>query len=264
MINNPTPYPEINHLLRELYVGVREILGEQLVGMYLDGSLVIGDFDRESDVDFVAVTEGEIAEETFLRLQEMHDRLSQMDTVWAIQLEGSYLSRQAIRRFDPRYILYPNIERGKGERLKITDHGWEWDTHRWVLREHGIALAGPPPQTLIDPVGAEDLREAMRALLAGWATKLLEEPERMKGFGYQPYIVLSMCRALYTLTFGRVVSKARAAEWAQESLDGRWRSVVARAWAGRLNPGSEPSPEIVEETVEFIRYVMERSREFQG
>jgi hypothetical protein len=61
-----TPYPQINAVLQELLSGVRAILGRRLVGMYLDGSLGIGDFDPDkSDLDFVVVTDGELSAETF-------------------------------------------------------------------------------------------------------------------------------------------------------------------------------------------------------
>ena len=54
-----TPYPEINCVLEELLSRVRAILGRRFVGMYLDGSLAIGDFEADkSDLDFVVVTDG--------------------------------------------------------------------------------------------------------------------------------------------------------------------------------------------------------------
>jgi hypothetical protein len=48
-----TPYPKINALLQELGAGVQSILGARFVGLYLDGSLAIGDFapGRASHLD---------------------------------------------------------------------------------------------------------------------------------------------------------------------------------------------------------------------
>ena len=106
--------------------------------MYLDGSLASGDFDQDSDIDFVVVTQDEIDEGTFLALQAMHDRLALTDSIWAIQLEGSYISQRGLPAVDPSLPLYPNIERGQGERLKLVRHAELWDIHRSVLRERGI------------------------------------------------------------------------------------------------------------------------------
>ncbi len=265
--DNPTPYPEVNALLRELLASVQAILGSQLIGMYLDGSLASGDFDPESDIDFVVVTENEISGDLFPALKAMHERVAAIDSGWAIQLEGSYLSQRAVRRYDPARALYPNIERGKGERLKMVRHDETWVIHRCILREQGITLAGPDPRTLIDPVTPTQVREGMLSLLSGWALRIPDEPAAMKNRGSQSYIVLSLCRILYTLQYGTVVSKSAAARWAQETLDGRWVLLIERAWTARYNwsaVSSEVSSEEVDGTLEFIRYAREHSCSSMG
>ena len=58
MVAWPTPYPDVNEILDLLLARASAILGPQLVGMYLYGSLSSGDFDpASSDIDFVIVTE---------------------------------------------------------------------------------------------------------------------------------------------------------------------------------------------------------------
>jgi hypothetical protein len=65
MTLDATPYPEINTVLHELQSGAQAILGRQLVGLYLEGSLAIGGFEPDrSDIDFVMVTEGECSGNT--------------------------------------------------------------------------------------------------------------------------------------------------------------------------------------------------------
>ena len=256
--NPPTPYPDVNAILREVLVKAQDVLGDQFTGMYLDGSLTSGDFDEASDIDFVVVTEDEIPNETFLALQAMHDRLAQTNSIWAIQLEGSYISRRALRRADPAFSMYPNIERGRGERLKLAYHGDVWDIHRSVLRERGITLAGPDPLTLIDPVSPAKLRQAMRSILDGWGVKIIGDPSLIQSRGYQSYVALTMCRILYTLENGAVVSKRSAARWAQEKLDEKWGPLIERAWANRHGPDSQATPEDVNATVELVRFTVDR------
>jgi hypothetical protein len=250
----PTAFPEVNALLVELSAQVQATLGDHFIGMYLDGSLTSNDFDQASDVDFVVVTDVNIGGDLFLALQQMHDRLASLDTPLAIQLEGSYISREAIRRFDPDQTLHPNIERGEGERLKMAYHGEEWALHRYVLRERGITISGPPPVTLIDPVSPDELCRAMRPLLDTWLMEILENPDIITHRGYQCYIVLSICRILYTLQCGGVVSKRRAAEWGREALDTGWASLIDDAWEGRNSGGRACSKEEVNSTLDFIRY----------
>src|SRR5687768_17114395 len=80
MINHPTPHPEVNSMLQELLESVGSILGSHLIGMYLDGSLANGDFDQDSDIDFVAVTDEDISGDLFLALQAVHERLATIDS----------------------------------------------------------------------------------------------------------------------------------------------------------------------------------------
>lgn len=62
--------PEVNEILGKLKFEVKEILDEQFIGMYIHGSLALGDFNPESsDIDFIVVTVGELQERTILALQ---------------------------------------------------------------------------------------------------------------------------------------------------------------------------------------------------
>src|SRR3989442_1294010 len=68
----PTPYPELNGVLRDLVNSMREALGPDFVGAYLQGSFAVGDFDEHSDCDFIVATEGELTDDQVNALQMMH------------------------------------------------------------------------------------------------------------------------------------------------------------------------------------------------
>ena len=260
--NHPTSFPDVNALIQILHKSVKCVLGSHIIGMYLEGSLAHGDFDQDSDIDFVVVTDEEVSEDLFIELQAMHDRIAAIDSVWAIQLEGSYISQHALRRYDPNHACHPNIERGYGERLKMVDHGESWNVHRYILREHGISLIGPDLKTLIDPISLNELRRAMLPLLHGWAAGILKNPTEINSRGYQSYIVLTLCRILYTLQHGEVVSKPKAVNWVIANVSKNWKELVDRAWVGRHdNSQSTPTAEDIKQTLDFIRYALERSHQ---
>ena len=86
----PTPYPELNRVLRELVESQQEILRANFVCAYLQGSFAVGDFDEHSDCDFTVVTEDDLSEVEVAALQSMHERIYDLDAAWAKHLEGSY------------------------------------------------------------------------------------------------------------------------------------------------------------------------------
>jgi len=110
--------------------------------------------------------------------------------------------------------------------------------HRHVVREHGVALVGPDPRTLIDPVDAGDLRDAVVSLLPGWWTPASTCRRWLDNPFYRSYAVLTICRMRYTLQYGVVVSKPSAARWAQAALDARWTPLIqaALAWSSDIVP----------------------------
>jgi Domain of unknown function (DUF4111)/Nucleotidyltransferase domain len=251
----PTDYPEVNSVLRELLSGVQRTLGDHFVGMYLDGSLAIGDFDPDkSDIDFVVVTDAEVSEDTFEVLKTRHDRIAGGASKWGRELEGSYISQRALR-YERWPAAQPYIDRGSVLAMVQQESGY-WPIHRHILREHGVLLAGPPPRALIDPVAPDDLREAVRGILREWWTLMLTEGPRLQNGFYRCYAVLTMSRMLYTLRHGTIVTKPFAAEWVQGGFDGRWTSLIQRALAW-----SQEAPPDLGETLAFIRHTSEFSNQ---
>ena len=49
---DPTPFSDLNAVLRELVTSAQAALGENFLAAYLQGSFAVGDFDADSDVDF--------------------------------------------------------------------------------------------------------------------------------------------------------------------------------------------------------------------
>ena len=178
-----------------------------------------------------------------------------------------------------------NLERGPGERLKRVQLGSWWWVHLAILRERGVTLAGPSPQTLIDPIAPPVLQRTVAETVDAWATPKLHHPEQLRTRGSQAYVVLTLCRMLYTLSTGQVVTKRVAAHWALATLEARWWPLIEGAWVGRHNPAAETgasgdwrpltgrtwegfsteavSPEEVHATLEFMRYTIDRSHHIE-
>ncbi len=281
----PTPYPDLNAFLAEWLAGVREALGDDLVGAYLHGSFAIGDFDRHSDVDFLAVIERDLEAIEVEALRALHARLHASPNPWATRLEGSYAPRALIRRRtaeprdppgeprgpdweDPEQAgglgpsVYPFWFNGNGnDHVRRSEHD-NRIIPRWILRERGVVLAGPSPRGLIDPVPADDVRGEVRELLDIFV-KAADELLRARIF--QAFTAVATARALHSLDTGRVQSKKAAVAFAKHRLEPRFAGLVERGFAERdERPATDAEMQAYVEiradpaeaalTLEFLRY----------
>jgi hypothetical protein len=259
----PTPYPDVNAVLREFEAGIRAILGEHFRAMYLSGSLAQGEFDAQSsDIDFVVVTDAALDEGLLAGLKEMHARFDTSGSPWAGKIEAVYVPQEALRHYPPPEADYPQVEKDRPFFLDRLEPGWIYQCY--ILREHGIALAGPEARTLIDPVDPDEMRRAAAPIAETWLAQARNDPswlEWLRLRGAQAFVVLTLCRLLYTLDTGAVASKPGAARWASETLGPRWADLIAGALAGQ-HAGGEATDSEMAETIALVQYTVERFREW--
>jgi predicted nucleotidyltransferase len=265
-LTHPTPDLELNWVLRELVTSIQAILGDNFTGAYLQGSFALGDWDFFSDVDFIIAIEHEVSAAELEALQAMHARIYKLESRWAMHLEGSYIPREILRRAGSTRIPVQYLD-NTFSWLVPSDHD-NTLVVRWVMREHGVTLAGPDPKTLIDPLPPDDLRQEVLAIMRGWAEQIFADPAQINNRFYQPFAVLNYCRMLFTQHTGTVGSKPGAARWAQEVLEARWRDLIQRAMDERAYPSlrvRQPADaQDFKRTLEFIAYTLEVSREWEN
>ncbi len=253
---SPTPYPDVNRLLAVMLERVQTILREKLVGFTLYGSLSSGDFDPgSSDVDFLIVTEGGLDGDILDALREMHASIAASGLPYARRLEGSYIPRVALRRYDPENAKHPTI--GIDWEFGVGQHGTNWILERQIVREQGIVVWGSLPKTLIDPVTPDELRTAVCGMLRDFWQNQLTGPDWLRPRDYQAFAILSLCRALYTISEGKVASKPEAAAWAQQMLDPQWRALIDKALVWRRQHETDDMAEMLE----FLRFAVARGLE---
>ncbi|WIG60194.1 MAG: hypothetical protein OJF49_002942 [Ktedonobacterales bacterium] len=260
----PTPYAELNSVLADLAQSVRTILGGNFVGAYLQGSFAVGDFDAHSDVDFIVVVKEELAEGEVAALHGMHERVYGRDSAWAQHLEGSYYPQRALRQHAERDAWLWFLDHGSSELIQSAH--CNTIVVRWVLREHGVTLAGPAPVTLVDAMPVVALRGEILAKMRKWGDEILAHPDEYNNRFYQSYVVLQYCRMLHDLHTGYPGSKRAGAEWAKAHLDAAWVGLIDRTWAGRPNPAVavRERADLADfaATLEFVRYMLNEARRY--
>jgi len=247
-------YPEIAEMLSRLPDRMQRILHQNLIGLYLYGSLVTGDFDPEiSDIDMLSVTSYDIDDREFEQLHKMHNRLVAENPKWQGRIDIQYLTVNALKTFKTQSSQIAVIS--PGEPFHIKAAGREWLLNWYLVREQGRVLWGPPPQTIVPPISHAEFLEATREHAQYWA-EWAKQPCDQRG---QSYAVLTLCRALYACRKGAQPSKEQAAFWVQAQFP-QWTALIQRAFGWRKDAdadlrGHEAS---FPETARFIQFVVDR------
>ncbi|MCC7206513.1 MAG: nucleotidyltransferase domain-containing protein, partial [Anaerolineae bacterium] len=110
----PTTYPDVNAVLDALLTSMRRILGDRLIGLYLYGSLVWGDFDPDtSDIDMLAALASDLDDAEFAAVQAMHARVAAEHPRWNDRIEVQYHSAEGLRTFKAKASPMANISPGE-------------------------------------------------------------------------------------------------------------------------------------------------------
>jgi hypothetical protein len=245
---------EIEALLGRLTGEIRRSSNGSLVGLYVYGSLVTGDFDKDrSDIDLLAVVDSDIEGETFDRLDGMHARFVEDHPAWEDRIEVAYVPAPALWNFRTRTDQIAVISPGEPFHLKAA--GKDWLINWYMVRQVGVTLYGPPPRALIPEISQSEFMEAVRAQAEAW----YEWVYRMRTPGAQSYAVLTLCRALYTHTHRRQASKKQAALWALTYLP-QWAPLIQQSldWLSKRRSEKAGGEAGLRETVRFVHDVAGR------
>jgi hypothetical protein len=219
----PTTYPHINALLAGLVTQLQSSLVDKLVGVYLYGSLVMGDFDEEtSDIDLLVALTDDLTQADFDALDALHKQFAVNNPRWEGRLEIAYLSLNALQTFKTQTSKIGIIS--PGEPFHIVEAGRDWLVNWHIVREYGVVLVGPPPAEIIAPTTKAEFVQIVREHVDSWR-EWITHMEHRPG---QAYAILTMCRAYYTVTHGEQTTKLEAAAWAAEQLP-EWALVINNA-----------------------------------
>lgn len=270
-----TGYPELDKVFYELAQAYKDVLGDNFVGLYLQGSLAIGDFDMTSDVDFEVIINHELTGAELKKVLEVHTQFRNRDSRWVQHLEYSFFP---LPKFRLHSSSFKNGIRDDSDERKLWyfDNGArtiERSDHdntlvvRWEVREKGIPVLGPDPKTLIDPISSRDLRRELKEFLVGWTPELLQNHKSWKNRFHQVFFVLNWCRSLQDLVEGRITSKKEGMEWAKKNLDSKWHDLIDYSWNERKDENiSIHQPANHErwlETMEFVKYVIDEAEKYE-
>jgi hypothetical protein len=247
----PALNPDLDDLIADLLARMKQVLGDQFQALYLYGSLVTGDFDPDvSDIDTLAVLRSTLTDNELEALRVMHSEFAVDHPAWDNRIEVAYVPAEALGTFRTRESAIAAIS--PGEPFHAKQAGREWLINWWIVREQGVTIFGPPPETFIGPITRDEFLDNVRLHAHEW-TEWVHDYHHLPGQGYA---IVTGCRAMYALEHGRQGSKNQAAAWAQARFP-EWADVIARGfnWTRLKGEWSIDPEEAHRDTVRFVRFV---------
>lgn len=224
MNNSKAPFKDVNNLLEIIVSEAEGILGEDVIGIYLYGSLVWGGFNRaRSDIDLLVVLKTDVSDEQFQHLDQMHRGLSIKFPTWNDRIEIAYVSLYNLNHSKTAIGKIAVIS--PGEPFNIKNVGKEWLINYYLIQTKSIVLLGVDPKTIIEPISKEEFIANVKEQTIEWRDWI---GQTKRSIGYQYYAVLTICRAFYVLNLGKQPSKYTAAKWMLKQFP-QWKELIERA-----------------------------------
>ena len=248
--------------------GFRGILGPNLTGVYVHGSLAAGAFDRgRSDIDLLVVVGRGLSGDDRRRIAQLLTLLSERRPI-PEDIEMSVVLEDEVRDF--RHPLPFELHNSASELEAILGdqalRGARTDrdlaAHCTVTRAKGVALYGKPIRDVFGPVPHEDYLDAILHDVDGILDggDVLEHPY---------YSVLNICRVFQVLEEGKgcVPTKLDGAEWGLAHLPAEHAPAIRlalawRPWQAHANWGesAEATTEDRDRLLAFRDYARGRRR----
>jgi hypothetical protein len=243
---------DLADLLQAVATDFSAVLRENLVGIYLWGSLTYDAFNETcSDVDCVGVTRRDLDDREF----------SEMDQWFKNKKEQN----RWVERIDMRFVIDHEFL-DKASRCcgfyhyneKLVRHGSDGNPIIWInIAQSGITLCGKDAKVIAPHVSDQCLNDALLLELEYLKENVTSNAgdRSDKAFICNAYAVLTACRILYSVHHRVLVSKDQGYRWAMETVPPVWRAVIRSAKDNRLKNAGSTTPQLEQDAMHFVDYV---------
>ncbi|HEY3418226.1 MAG TPA: nucleotidyltransferase domain-containing protein [Armatimonadota bacterium] len=203
--------PAIQQEIIRYAAGLADLLGDRLPALYLYGSLARGCFhEQTSDVDTIALLSEPASEHEMAEILTVHQQTT-------IPVDALFVTEsQACLNIFPAPIAFLVKPMDGGKIVIPRDGSRDFLLQRQDAWEAGVALCGPPPGEVLQPVPWPVLEMSLEYLCPYIVTHF-KNP------------VLMLCRIAHAFTFRRLCGKAQAGIWATSAFDLRWNTLINEA-----------------------------------
>lgn len=217
--------------LNGLVQRLSSVLGDNLIGVYLHGSLAMGTFNPvSSDIDVLVVAKDELGTQTKALLQRDMQLLSKNAPAKGFEMSVIVLDALTHFKYPTPYDFHfhysdapvsPHSEGGKSY-----DH--DLAAHFVTVKERGITLYGEPIKAIFPEVSRCDYLRSI-AHDAEWSFHNTQRGADYGTCSVPVYTVLNFCRALAFIKDGLIRSKREGGEWGIDNLPAQYRPLILEA-----------------------------------
>jgi predicted nucleotidyltransferase len=236
--NCPEP---VNQLINDILRHYQTVLGDNITGFYLHGSLAMDCFNPLlSDLDFLAIVRRRLKVKEKRAIIGYLLTLSENSPVKGVEM--SIVREKYLRNFvypTPFELHYSNewYERYQTGQVDYSGQNSDEDlaAHFVMTRERGVCLFGKPTKEMFPEIP----RPLYVKSLLSDAQWLYQQAEK-----YPLTATLNLCRILAFLKANKITSKKEGAKWALSNLPQEFSPLIVSALRCYSNTNQEEQPDI--------------------
>lgn len=239
----------IQNYINEIVNVFTDEMNDNLVGVYLHGSLAMGCFNPEtSDVDLLVICQESMPD---YAKRKIIKRLLSVTQGNKNQLEMSIIQKRYLKAFEyptpfelhyfhPKYLMEENYICG-GKGFEDPDLA----AHIMVTYHRGIKLIGPEIKSIMEPINRVYYIHSIFNDIEDAPNQIVEKPV---------YFTLNLCRVMHYLLEGKVSSKKEGGEWAGTHLPEEYQRIVKQC-LDVYNGGSKEITISDRELIQFAKWM---------
>ncbi|HIZ55177.1 MAG TPA: DUF4111 domain-containing protein [Firmicutes bacterium] len=230
-----------------------ELFKEQLLGIYLYGSAILGGLHPNSDIDLLIMINGEMAADIRKKItKQLLDISGKIGCMDRRPLEVTVINRQDLIpwQFPPKSAyMYGEWLREGMETGKIPQSFYDPDIAilLWQARTYSVPLKGEPAANFIPFIPYSEIPKAIQTSLPGLISGLK---------GDERNVLLTLSRMWFTLATGEICPKNVAAAWVRPKLPPDLAPLIEMAEKSYLGECTDKWDHLENETdllVEFMK-----------
>lgn len=219
---------EIQELLDKLVEYSCHIFENNLVGIYLHGSMSMGCFNgMKSDIDILVVVENSITDLQKKRFMDVIVALNnnapakgiEMSLVKSEYCENFIYPTPFDLHFSTMHLnWYKSNSKDYLEKMNGTDQ--DLAAHFVITKNRGIVLYGKAISEVFGEIPSEAYLDSIKSDIMNSQDEVIDNPI---------YIILNLCRVLAYVKDGLVLSKKEGGEWGIKNIDGIYQGLIKDA-----------------------------------